>query len=46
MYYREAYGLKISNGILFNESEREERTFVTRKITLASTIFECLEHGT
>jgi GDPmannose 4,6-dehydratase len=34
--YREAYSLKISNGILFNhESERRGETFVTRKITLA-----------
>jgi GDPmannose 4,6-dehydratase len=32
--YREAYGLFISNGILFNhESERRGETFVTRKIT-------------
>jgi GDPmannose 4,6-dehydratase len=30
--YREAYGLKISNGILFNhESERRGETFVTRR---------------
>jgi GDPmannose 4,6-dehydratase len=34
--YREAYGLFISNGILFNhESERRGETFVTRKITRA-----------
>jgi GDPmannose 4,6-dehydratase len=34
--YREAYGLHISNGILFNhESERRGETFVTRKITRA-----------
>ncbi len=34
--YREAYGLHISNGILFNhESERRGETFVTRKITTA-----------
>lgn len=34
--YREAYGLHISNGILFNhESERRGETFVTRKITSA-----------
>jgi GDPmannose 4,6-dehydratase len=34
--YREAYGLLISNGILFNhESERRGETFVTRKITRA-----------
>ncbi|MDC3953897.1 GDP-mannose 4,6-dehydratase [Polyangium jinanense] len=32
--YREAYGMHISNGILFNhESERRGETFVTRKIT-------------
>lgn len=35
--YREAYGLFVSNGILFNhESERRGETFVTRKITLAA----------
>ncbi len=34
--YREAYGLYVVNGILFNhESERRGETFVTRKITLA-----------
>ncbi len=34
--YREAYGLLVSNGILFNhESERRGETFVTRKITRA-----------
>ena len=34
--YREAYGLFIVNGILFNhESERRGETFVTRKITRA-----------
>jgi len=34
--YREAYGLFISNGILFNhESQRRGETFVTRKITRA-----------
>ena len=33
--YREAYGMKISNGILFNhESELRGREFVTRKVTL------------
>ena len=33
--YREAYGMHLSNGILFNhESERRGRTFVTRKITV------------
>jgi len=32
--YREAYGLRVSNGILFNhESPRRGETFVTRKIT-------------
>lgn len=36
--YREAYGLFISNGILFNhESPRRGETFVTRKITRAAT---------
>ncbi len=36
--YREAYGLFISNGILFNhESHRRGETFVTRKITRALT---------
>lgn len=35
--YREAYGMFITNGILFNhESERRGETFVTRKITLAA----------
>ncbi len=34
--YREAYGLFVSNGILFNhESPRRGETFVTRKITRA-----------
>jgi GDPmannose 4,6-dehydratase len=34
--YREAYGMQISNGILFNhESPRRGETFVTRKITRA-----------
>jgi GDPmannose 4,6-dehydratase len=34
--YREAYGLFISNGILFNhESPRRGETFVTRKVTRA-----------
>ncbi len=34
--YREAYGMHISNGVLFNhESERRGETFVTRKITRA-----------
>jgi GDPmannose 4,6-dehydratase len=36
--YREAYGLFIVNGILFNhESQRRGETFVTRKITRALT---------
>lgn len=35
--YRESYGLKSSNGILFNhESPRRGETFVTRKITRAA----------
>ncbi len=34
--YREAYGMHISNGILFNhESARRGETFVTRKVTRA-----------
>jgi len=34
--YREAYGMHLTNGILFNhESPRRGRTFVTRKITCA-----------
>jgi GDPmannose 4,6-dehydratase len=36
--YREAYGLFVCNGILFNhESPRRGETFVTRKITRAAT---------
>jgi GDPmannose 4,6-dehydratase len=36
--YREAYGMFVSNGILFNhESERRGETFVTRKITRGAT---------
>ncbi len=36
--YREAYGLFVSNGVLFNhESPRRGETFVTRKITRALT---------
>jgi GDPmannose 4,6-dehydratase len=36
--YREAYGLHVSNGILFNhESPWRGETFVTRKITRAAT---------
>jgi GDPmannose 4,6-dehydratase len=35
--YREAYGLHLSNGILFNhESPRRGETFVTRKVTRAA----------
>lgn len=35
--YREAYGMFVSNGILFNhESERRGENFVTRKISLAA----------
>jgi GDPmannose 4,6-dehydratase len=35
--YREAYGLYVSNGILFNhESPRRGETFVTRKVTRAA----------
>jgi len=34
--YREAYGMHLTNGILFNhESPRRGRTYVTRKITVA-----------
>jgi GDPmannose 4,6-dehydratase len=34
--YREAYGMHVTNGILFNhESPRRGATFVTRKITIA-----------
>src|SRR6202030_1703176 len=34
--YREAYGLFVCNGILFNhESSRRGETFVTRKVTRA-----------
>lgn len=37
-HYREAYGIFVSNGILFNhESERRGERFVTRKITLAAS---------
>jgi GDPmannose 4,6-dehydratase len=45
--YREAYGLHISNGILFNhEGERRGETFVTRKITLAlAKIKNCIDNG-
>jgi len=37
-FYRDAYGMFICNGILFNhESPRRGKTFVTRKITRAAT---------
>lgn len=40
--YREAYGMFVSNGILFNhESPRRGETFVTRKITRALTRIKC-----
>ncbi|MBI1896754.1 MAG: GDP-mannose 4,6-dehydratase [Acidobacteria bacterium] len=40
--YREAYGLFICNGILFNhESPRRGETFVTRKITRALARIKC-----
>ena len=38
MNYREAYGLHVSNGILFNhEGPRRGETFVTRKVTRAAS---------
>lgn len=41
--YREAYGLCVCNGILFNhESPRRGETFVTRKIKLSA---ERIKHG-
>ena len=41
--YREAYGMHLTNGILFNhESPRRGETFVTRKITRAVS---CIHHG-
>lgn len=45
--YREAYGLHICNGILFNhESERRGETFVTRKTTMAlAKIKKCIDKG-
>ena len=49
--YREAYGMHLTNGILFNhESPRRGRTFVTRKISAAvaridSGIESCLYLG-
>jgi GDPmannose 4,6-dehydratase len=40
--YREAYGMHVTNGILFNhESPRRGRTFVTRKITAAVASIVC-----
>eukprot|EP00978_Attheya_sp_CCMP212_P047834 scaffold436684_cov55-Attheya_sp.AAC.2 len=40
--YREAYGMFLSNGILFNhESPRRGRTFVTRKITAGVAHISC-----
>jgi GDPmannose 4,6-dehydratase len=39
--YREAYGLHVNNGILFNhESERRGENFVTRKITRAAGLIK------
>ena len=44
--YREAYGLFICNGILFNhESPRRGETFVTRKITRAAGRIKCRAPG-
>jgi len=49
--YREAYGMHLTNGILFNhESPRRGRTFVTRKITtavarIASGLEKCIYLG-
>jgi len=49
--YREAYGMHLTNGILFNhESPRRGRTFVTRKITtsvarISENIDKCLYLG-
>ena len=38
-HYREAYGLYVANGILFNhESPRRGETFVTRKITMVKAL--------
>jgi GDPmannose 4,6-dehydratase len=40
--YREAYGMYLTNGILFNhESPRRGRTFVTRKITAGVAHISC-----
>ncbi len=50
-YYRDAYGLKTWNGILFNhESPRRGENFITRKITLSIARIlagkqDCLEIG-
>jgi len=42
--YREAYGMHVSNGILFNhESPRRGSTFVSRKITKAVAAIVCGE---
>jgi len=49
--YREAYGMHLTNGILFNhESPRRGKTFVTRKITstvarIAEGVEKCLYLG-
>jgi len=49
--YREAYGMHLTNGILFNhESPRRGRTFVTRKITttvarIAAGLDKCIYLG-
>lgn len=51
VHYREAYGLHLSNGILFNhESPRRGENFVTRKITrsaarIAAGLDDCLYLG-
>ena len=40
--YREAYGMHLTNGILFNhESPRRGRTFVTRKISMGVARIHC-----
>lgn len=46
-HYREGYGMKVYNGILFNhESPRRGETFVTRKITRAAArIAHGLQHN-
>lgn len=49
--YREAYGMHLSNGILFNhESPRRGETFVTRKVTIGVAkihlgLCDCLHMG-